>query len=88
MFRRLAALRVALRAAFLRTRVERELDEEIRYHLDREIEEARKAYESAVARARPGSKEDDSAIALMKGMIAEAERKGFRSPQGPSQNAK
>lgn len=53
-----------------------------------EIEEARKVYESAVARARPGSKEDDSAIALMKGMIAEAERKGFRSPQGPSQNAK
>ena len=43
MFRRLAALRVALRDAILRKRVERELDEEIGYHLDREIEEARTA---------------------------------------------
>jgi predicted permease len=60
MFRRLAALRVALRAAFLRTRVERELDEEIRYHLDREIEEARTA----------GMSPDDARSAAMRTMGA------------------
>jgi putative ABC transport system permease protein len=43
MFRRLAAWRVAVRSAFLRNRVEHELDEEMQYHLERQIEEERRA---------------------------------------------
>jgi putative ABC transport system permease protein len=43
MARWLAGLRVALRSVVRRNRLEKELDEEIQYHLDRQIEEERKA---------------------------------------------
>lgn len=43
MYRWLLGLRVAIRSVFHRTRVEAELDEELAYHLQREIEEARRA---------------------------------------------
>ena len=43
MFRRLAALLVGARSAILRNRVERELDEEMQFHLERQIEEERRA---------------------------------------------
>jgi hypothetical protein len=39
MLRRLAGLRVALRSVVRRTRVEQELDEEMQFHLERQIEE-------------------------------------------------
>ena len=35
----LSVIGLRLRSFFLRKKVERELDEEVRYHLDREIEE-------------------------------------------------
>ena len=39
MSRWLAGLRIALRSVVRRTRVEEELDEEIQYHLERQIDE-------------------------------------------------
>src|SRR5437773_6667804 len=43
MFRWLTGLRVALRSSIHRNRVEEELDEELKYHLEREIDERVKA---------------------------------------------
>src|SRR6185295_18709677 len=39
MLRHLTGLRIALRSVFRRKRVEQELDEEMQFHLEREIEE-------------------------------------------------
>ena len=39
MFRWLIGLRVAFRSVFRRRRVEEELDQELRYHFDRQIDE-------------------------------------------------